>query len=35
MSALDLVRDLSPEQVMEFIQEAKKHGTTALITTAF
>ncbi len=34
MSALDLV-PLSPEKVMEFIQEAQKHGTTALITTAF
>jgi len=34
MSALDLV-PLSPEEVMELIQEAQKNGTTALITTAF
>jgi len=34
MSALDLV-PLSSEEVMELIQEAQKHGTTALITTAF
>jgi len=34
MSALDLV-PLSPEELMEFIQEAQKHGTKALITTAF
>ncbi len=35
MSALDLVIELSSEEVMELIQEAQKHGTTALITTAF
>ncbi len=34
MSALDLV-PLSSEELMELIQEAQKHGTTALITTAF
>ena len=34
MSALDLV-PLSSEEVMELIQEAQRHGTTALITTAF
>ncbi|MFX1389050.1 MAG: DUF362 domain-containing protein [Promethearchaeota archaeon] len=35
MSALDLIPDLSSEKVMEFIQEAQKRGTSALITTAF
>ncbi|MFX1477771.1 MAG: DUF362 domain-containing protein [Promethearchaeota archaeon] len=34
MSALDLV-PLSFERLMEIIQEAQKHGTKALITTAF
>ena len=34
MSALDLV-PLTSEELMEHIQEAQKHGTTALITTAF
>ena len=35
MSALDLVFDLSSEEIMELIQEAQKHGTSSLITTAF
>ena len=35
MSALDLVPKLSSERIMELIQEAQKHGTKALITTAF
>jgi len=35
MSALDLVPNLSSEKVMKLIQEAQKHGTKALITTAF
>lgn len=34
MSVPDLV-PLSSEELMELIQEAQKHGTTALITTAF
>ncbi len=34
MSALDLA-PISLEEVMEHIQEAQKHGTTSLITTAF
>ncbi|MFX1502660.1 MAG: hypothetical protein ACFFDH_16995, partial [Promethearchaeota archaeon] len=34
MSAFDLV-PLPSEKVIELIQEAQKHGTTALITTAF
>jgi len=34
MSAFDLV-PLSSEEAMEIMQEAQKHGTTALITTAF
>lgn len=35
MSALDLVPNLSSEKIMELIQEAQKHGTSSLITTAF
>ena len=35
MSALDLVPNMSTEKVMEIMQEAQKHGTKALITTAF
>ena len=34
MSALDIV-SLSLDELMEIIQEAQKHGTKALITTAF
>ena len=34
MSALDIV-SLSFDELMEIIQEAQKHGTKALITTAF
>jgi len=34
MTALDLV-SLSVDELMEIIQEAQKHGTKALITTAF
>ncbi|MFX1567201.1 MAG: DUF362 domain-containing protein [Promethearchaeota archaeon] len=35
MSAMDLVPKISSEKVIEIIQEAQKHGTKALITTAF
>lgn len=35
MSALDLVPGYTFEELMEFIQEAQRHGTKALITTAF
>ncbi|MFX1323326.1 MAG: DUF362 domain-containing protein [Promethearchaeota archaeon] len=35
MSALDLVPGYTFEQLMKLIQEAQKHGTKAIITTAF
>ena len=35
MSVLDLVPELSSEELIELIQEAQKHGTSSLITTAF
>ncbi|MHA2391920.1 MAG: DUF362 domain-containing protein [Promethearchaeota archaeon] len=35
MSALDLVPGYSFEELMNIVQEAQKHGTKALITTAF